>query len=73
MSRNSVNVGFTDAAKAGLAAIEDFSAIKLKQSDSETLSHVGEVAPPFNDLMLIQIKGNSVKINREKSYFCLIV
>ena len=60
MSRNPVSVGFTDTAKAGLAAVEDFSAIKLKQSDSETLSHVGEVAPPYNDLMLIQVKGNLI-------------
>ena len=49
--------GFTDTAIAGLAAVEDFSAIKLKHSNSETLGYDGEQASPFNDLMLIQIKG----------------
>jgi hypothetical protein len=49
--------GFTDTAIAGLAAVEDFSAIKLKHSNSETIGYDGEQASPFNDLMLIQIKG----------------
>ncbi len=48
------NIGFTKEAIAGLAAKEDFSLVKLKRSDS--ISYVGEY-PPFNDLMLIQIKG----------------
>jgi supervillin len=47
--------GFTETALAGLASKEDFSNIKLKRSDSTT--HNTEY-PPFNDLMLIQIKGN---------------
>jgi hypothetical protein len=46
--------GFTETALAGLAAIEDYTSVKLKQSD--TISHLGEY-PPFHDLMLIQIKG----------------
>ena len=57
-----MNAGFTETAKAGLAAVEDFSAVKLKQSDSETLGHSGEVAPPYNDIMLIQIKGIAICI-----------
>jgi hypothetical protein len=48
------NVGFTEAAIAGLAAKEDFSAIKLKRARSHT--HLGQYAP-FNDFMLLQIKG----------------
>ncbi len=51
------NVGFTEAAIAGLAAKEDFSAIKLKRTRSHT--HLGQYAP-FNDFMLLQIKGNLI-------------
>jgi hypothetical protein len=49
-----INAGFTQAAIAGLAAKEDFSNVKLKRSDST--SHIGEY-PPYNDVMLMQIKG----------------
>ena len=48
--------GFTETAMAGLAAVEDYTSVKLKRSNSA--SHVGEFAP-FSDLMLIQIKGDS--------------
>ena len=46
--------GFTKAALAGLQATEDYTSVKLKNSDY--VNHAGEY-PPFNDLMLIQIKG----------------
>ncbi len=46
--------GFTKAALAGLAAKEDYTSVKLKNSDY--VNHVGEF-PPFSSLMLIQIKG----------------
>ena len=46
--------GFTKAAMAGLAAKEDYTSVKLKTSNEMT--HV-EKYPPFNELMLIQIKG----------------
>jgi hypothetical protein len=57
-SNDNINVlnnkkGFTQEALAGLAAIEDYTSVKLKRSDS---NNVGEYAP-YNDLMLIQIKG----------------
>ncbi len=50
--------GFTEAALAGLASKEDFSSIKLKRSDST--AHTTEY-PPFQDTMLIQIKGKLYK------------
>ena len=59
------NAGFTDTAIAGLAAVEDFSAIKLKHSDAETLGYNGEQASPFNELMLIQIKGNTFGLEKK--------
>ena len=46
--------GFTKAALAGLAAKEDYTSVKLKNSDY--VNHFGEF-PPFSSLMLIQIKG----------------
>ena len=51
-----INIGFTDAAIAGLASKEDFTRVKLKRSESSSSSYSGEF-PPFHDLMLIQIKG----------------
>jgi hypothetical protein len=62
-----INAGFTQAAIAGLAAKEDFSSVKLKRSDST--SHIGDY-PPFNDVMLMQIKG-MIPI-REDLFFCSI-
>ncbi len=49
--------GFTETAMAGLAAVEDYTSVKLKRSNSS--SHVGEFAP-FSDFMLIQIKGKLI-------------
>jgi hypothetical protein len=45
---------FTESAMAGLAAKEDYTAVKLKRSDSMT--HLDDF-PPFLDNMLISIKG----------------
>lgn len=45
---------FTESAMAGLAAKEDYTAVKLKRSDSMT--HIDDF-PPFSDLMLLSIKG----------------
>ncbi len=57
--------GFTKAALAGLAAKEDYTSVKLKNSDF--VNHTGEF-PPFSNLMLIQIKGTNVSnIFRRKS------
>jgi hypothetical protein len=53
-SKSKKDAGFTESARAGLAAKEDYTSVKLKRSDS--LSHAGE-HPPYKELMLIQVKG----------------
>lgn len=53
------NQGFTKSALAGLASKEDFSSVKLKHYDSQNtlLSFSNDYNTPYNDIMLIQIKG----------------
>ena len=49
-----VHSGFTKDAMAGLAAKEDYTSVKLKNSC--LVNHSGEY-PSFSDLMLLHIKG----------------
>lgn len=49
-----VHSGFTKDAMAGLAAKEDYTSIKLKNSSQA--NHSGDY-PPFSELMLLHIKG----------------
>ncbi|GFN99886.1 supervillin [Plakobranchus ocellatus] len=50
------DAGFAQAALAGLASSENFKQVELRRSDSASSAH-GQRLDPFNDLMLLHVKG----------------